>query len=225
MECDYQAEIIMSIKQAYNSWAQQYDTNENKTRDLEAKALKETLGTVSFNDCLEIGCGTGKNTAWLADKAKKVTAVDFSDDMLAKAKAKVMQPNIVFKQADITHPWTFGTACYDLVTFSLVLEHIEDLDAVFDEAAKALKPGGYVYIGELHPFKQYAGSKARFETNEGLQVVDCFTHHVSDFVQIPQKYGLALVDVKEHFDDDERNNIPRILNVLLKKNKPDLRSF
>lgn len=208
----------MSVKQAYNSWAGQYDTNENKTRDLEAQALKAALNTISFDDCLEIGCGTGKNTTWLAGKAKNVTAVDFSEIMLSKAKAKITLTNVLFKQADITHAWAFGTACYDLVTFSLVLEHIEDIDSVFKEASKALRPGGYIYIGELHPFKQYAGSKARFETNDGLQVVECFNHHVSDFVQIPQKHGLALVDVKEYFDDDDRNNIPRILNVLLKKN-------
>ncbi|MCY7309591.1 MAG: SAM-dependent methyltransferase, partial [Chitinophagaceae bacterium] len=74
-----------------------------------------------------------------------------------------------------------------------------------------------VYISELHPFKQYAGSKARFETENGLQIVDCFTHHISDFVQAGKKNGLTLVDIKEHFDDDNRNEIPRILVILLKK--------
>ncbi len=207
----------MSIKQAYNTWAEQYDTNENKTRDLEAITLRSALNAIAFESCLEIGCGTGKNTTWLAAKAKYVTAVDFSDEMLAKAKEKITLPNVTFKQADITHSWQFGTNCYDLVTFSLVLEHIENLDHIFNEAAKALKPGGYIYIGELHPFKQYAGSKARFETNEGLQVVECFTRHVSDFVQAAQKHGLMLVNINEYFDDDDRNNMPRILNLLLRK--------
>ena len=77
----------MNTQQAYNVWALQYDTNDNKTRDLEAQALRETLGTISFDNCLEIGCGTGKNTGWLiSSKAKSVTAVDFSDEMLAKGK-------------------------------------------------------------------------------------------------------------------------------------------
>jgi hypothetical protein len=31
----------MDISNAYNSWSSQYDTNENKTRDLEALALKK----------------------------------------------------------------------------------------------------------------------------------------------------------------------------------------
>ena len=107
---------------------------------------------------------------------------------------------------------------YDLVTFSLVLEHIRDLEFVFKETAAVLKTGGYVYIGELHPFKQYSGSKARFETEQGLQVVECFNHHVSDFIQGAKRYGLTTTEVNEYFDDDNRNEIPRILTLLLRKN-------
>jgi len=59
----------MKPEQAYNSWASQYDTDENKTRDLEAKALREVFSIISFNTVLEIGCGTGKNSEWLLQKA------------------------------------------------------------------------------------------------------------------------------------------------------------
>ena len=75
----------MSIQQAYNAWSTQYDTNLNKTRDLEAQSLQTTLANINFDTCLEIGCGTGKNTAWLINKAKYITAVDLSEEMLAKA--------------------------------------------------------------------------------------------------------------------------------------------
>jgi predicted TPR repeat methyltransferase len=76
----------MDIKQAYNIWADQYDSNSNKTRDLEAISLRTTLQDFQFNNCLEIGCGTGKNTAYLVTIAKQVTAVDLSEEMLSKAK-------------------------------------------------------------------------------------------------------------------------------------------
>jgi 2-polyprenyl-3-methyl-5-hydroxy-6-metoxy-1,4-benzoquinol methylase len=206
----------MSVQQAYNSWASQYDTNLNKTRDLEALALREVLSGISFSNCLEIGCGTGKNTEWLVQKAQHITAVDLSDEMLAKARAKITSGTVDFKQADITKPWTFGTN-FDLVTFSLVLEHIENLEPIFREVAAALQPGGHVYIGELHPFKQYSGSKARFDTEEGLQVVECYNHNISDFIQAAKKHGLTLVDVNEYFDDNNRSEIPRIAVIILKK--------
>ena len=56
---------------------------------------------------------------------------------------------------------------FDLVTFSLVLEHIEDLEPVLAKAANCMHSGATLYNGELHPYKQYAGSKARFDTAEG----------------------------------------------------------
>ena len=76
----------MKPEQAYNSWASQYDTDENKTRDLEAKALREVFSIISFNTVLEIGCGTGKNSEWLLQKAEQITAVDLSVEMISKAK-------------------------------------------------------------------------------------------------------------------------------------------
>ena len=207
----------MDTRQAYNEWAAQYDTNLNRTRDLEARSLRETLGHLDFDNCLEIGCGTGKNTVWLLEKARHITAVDLSEEMLARARSKVTDQAVRFARADITAPWTFRDRLYDLVTFSLVLEHIADMAPVFREAAASLKEGGYVYIGELHPFKQYAGSKARFETASGTQVVDCFNHHISDFTHLPHGFGLVPVLVNEYFDDDDRSGVPRILTVLLKK--------
>jgi len=209
----------MSIQQSYNAWAQQYDTNINKTRDLEAIALRETVAPLMVASCLEIGCGTGKNSIWLAEKVGSLTSVDFSEEMLMHAKEKVTAGHVRFVQADINQHWHFAeTATYDLVSFSLVLEHISDIDAVFKKAADALKPGGYVYIGELHPFKQYAGSKARFDAADGTtHVVDCYTHHVSDFVKAAHNHGLSVADVKEYFDEDDTVKLPRLLVLLFNK--------
>jgi len=207
----------MDTRTAYNNWSQQYDTNENKTRDLEAHALKNILSAIDLKNVLEIGCGTGKNTVWLTTKAKQITAVDLSEEMLAKAKAKINNDAVQFIQADITAPWNFAKKDYDLVTFSLVLEHIQNLDHIFSEVSKLLSKDGYVYIGELHPFKQYSGSKARFETEHGTQFVTCYDHHISEFIQTAKKYDLTIADINEFFDNDDRSAIPRILTLLLKK--------
>jgi len=207
----------MNTRQAYDIWSKQYDTNNNKTRDLEALALRTTLADIRFDSCLEIGCGTGKNTEWLLTKAKQLTAVDLSDEMLAKAKEKVCSDSVQFQQADITQRWTFANKQYDLISFSLVLEHIENFDSIFREVSKATVTDGYVYIGELHPFKQYSGTKARFDTENGQQIVTCFNHNISDFIQSAKQHNLLIVDINEHFDDNDRTTIPRILTLLLKK--------
>ena len=207
----------MNVEKAYNSWSTQYDSNENKTRDLEAIALKQLLAGKNFKNCLEIGCGTGKNTTWLLTISDHITAIDLSEGMLAIAKEKLASDKVQFEIVDVTKDWTFAKGAYDLVTFSLMLEHIEDLAAVFQKLAKHTATGSCVYIGELHPFKQYAGSKARFETAAGTQVVTCFNHHITDFINAAQKNGFKLIQLEEQFDDQDRNQIPRILNLLFEK--------
>lgn len=207
----------MEIGRAYDSWATQYDSNENKTRDLEAASLKKLLQDKTFKHCLEIGCGTGKNTIWLLTICDQITAIDLSEGMLNRAKEKIHSDRVDFSLADITLDWTFAKHSYNLVTFSLMLEHIEDLNAIFKKLSMITSSGSLIYIGELHPFKQYTGSRARFETEAGTQVVTCFNHHVSDFTKAANANGFTLIHLEEQFDDEDRNQIPRILNLLFIK--------
>jgi ubiquinone/menaquinone biosynthesis C-methylase UbiE len=207
----------MSVREAYQEWSNQYDTNENKTRDLEAIALRSILSKLDFSSVLEFGCGTGKNTLWLETKAKQVTAADFSEAMIEKAAGKIKSASTKLVIADINQPWTFTTGTFDLITFSLVLEHIQDLDAVFSKACQVANEKAFLYIGELHPFKQYAGSKARFMTETGEQVVTCYTHNISEFIQAAQKNGFQLFLLEEWFDDHDKTEIPRILTLLFQK--------
>ncbi|WP_424493643.1 class I SAM-dependent DNA methyltransferase [Salinimicrobium sp. GXAS 041] len=207
----------MEIEKAYNLWASQYDSGINKTRDLEAIAFRACLENIQFRTCLEIGCGTGKNTKWLIEKVEKLTAVDFSEKMLAQARQKISSEKVNFQQADVTQKWHFASTLYELISCSLVLEHIENLHQVFKEASKNVIFNGYLYVGELHPFKQYSGSKARFNTAEGEQVLTCFTHHLSDYLEAAKSNGFRLLEVKEHFDNNDRKSLPRILTLLFQK--------
>ena len=91
----------MSIEKAYDIWAHQYDTNKNRTRDLDKRSTIETLSNYNFENVLELGCGTGKNTVWLLSKAKQVVGLDFSREMLNKAKEKISDKRVVFKKTDL----------------------------------------------------------------------------------------------------------------------------
>ncbi len=203
----------MNVQQAYNAWSKNYDTVENKTRDLEAKALRESISGSNL-DILEIGCGTGKNTSFLQTKAKRLVGADFSTEMLAKAGEKITAENVEFRHLDLREKWDFAEDSFDLITCSLALEHIEDVDFVFGQARKVLREGGLFYIGELHPFKQYQGSKARFETGSGVFELECFVHHVSEFFAAGCDNKFECVELKEWFDDDDKTRIPRLLTMI-----------
>jgi len=209
----------MNVQQAYNVWAENYDTVTNKTRDLEAKALRSCISFSAPLDVLEIGCGTGKNTEWLLTNSKHLVAADFSAEMLARAKEKITAENVEFRQFDLRGRWEFSDNEFDLITCSLALEHIENIDFVFGQANRVLRPGGLFYIGELHPFKQYQGSKARFDTKTGVYELECFVHHVSEFFQTAETNNFECVELKEWFDDADKTQIPRLLSMIFRTKK------
>ncbi len=131
----------MSVQEAYNHWSTTYDTDVNLTRDLDQLVTRDILRDLRFKSILEIGCGTGKNTALLAQIGEEVHALDFSEGMLKKAKGKLGSANVAFSAADITKHWPCTDEFVDLVACSLVLEHIADLSFVFSEAFRSLKEG------------------------------------------------------------------------------------
>ncbi|WP_196893733.1 class I SAM-dependent DNA methyltransferase [Aureivirga marina] len=206
----------MSIDKAYNNWAEQYDSNLNKTRDLDQKATIETLEKYNFENVLELGCGTEKNTQWLLNKASKIIGLDFSDEMLNKAKEKISSENVIFQKADLTKNWDVENGFADLITSSLTLEHIEDLNHIFRQANLKMKNEGIFFISELHPFKQYSGSKAKYETEDGIHELEVYTHHISEYMEKANQNGFSLIELNEWFDEDNKE-LSRLISFVFKK--------
>ncbi len=205
----------MSIKKAYNFWAKIYDSNENKTRDLDKKVSIDILSKYAFTHVLELGCGTGKNTKWLIDHSEVVTGFDFSAEMLEIAKNKISNRKAQFFESDINKNWDIPNQSVNLVTASLTLEHIDNLAHIFKQAFLKLKKGGIFFICELHPIKQYLGSKARYETSEGIHELEVYIHHLSDYIIAAKKNAFEMLEVNEHFD--ESDEIPRLISFIFRK--------
>lgn len=205
----------MKTQDAYNRWAKTYDSVVNKTRDLEKKAIRQVLQNQQVAHLIEIGCGTGKNTEWLAGQCSSLTALDFSEEMLALARAKIGDPKIKFEFADITKPWTAAQA--DLITCSLVLEHIQDLEFIFMQAAEKLETGGRFFICELHPYKQLQGSRARFEEDGETIHLEYFVHHLSEYMSAALENKFNCIGLLEWFDNDHQAGIPRLVSFLFQK--------
>ena len=205
------------IKHAYNRWASTYDSDRNLTRDLDAAVTRDALAVMRATTVLELGCGTGKNTATLAGLAQTVVALDFSTEMLAQARLKVTAPNVCFVHADLTRPWPLAPAAVDLIVSNLVLEHVPDLDAVFAEAARVLAARGRWFLSELHPFKQYEGKKATFARGGETLHIAATVHHVSAYLDAASRHGFALLELREWWHDEDAGKPPRLLTLLLAK--------
>ena len=207
----------MNTQNAYNEWSETYDTDQNLTRDLDQKVTRETLANLRFDSILEIGCGTGKNTAFLVEVGGRVHALDFSEGMIEKAREKVKAENVTFSVADLTQPWPCEEQAYNLIVCNLVLEHIEDLSFIFSEACRVLEEKGRFLINELHPFRQYEGKKARFDKGRGVIEVPAFVHHISGFIDAASNNGLRLIKLKEWWHEQDQGKPPRIVSFLFEK--------
>jgi ubiquinone/menaquinone biosynthesis C-methylase UbiE len=207
----------MSIQNVYTDWSETYDLDRNLTRDLDAIVTREALANLHCNAVLEIGCGTGKNTALLAQIGQRVRAIDFSAGMVGRARAKLLLENVDFELADITQPWPGADHSVDLVVCNLVLEHIRDLSFIFSEAARVLVKTGRLFISELHPFRQYQGTQANFQRNQETTQIPAFVHHLSDFTEAAAANGLTLVSVKEWWHPEDQNKPPRLVSFMFEK--------
>lgn len=181
-----------------------------------AAVLRQRKLELAGRHVVEIGCGTGRNTQWLALHATTVLALDFSEGMLRQARDRVQSPNVQFKQHDIRAAWPVEDASADLVIAMLVMEHIEHLDPIFAESARSLRRGGELFACELHPMRQMLGRQAEFtnpETGEGERV-PAFLHDVSEYVNAGLASRFELMNMGEWRDaDTARSNPPRLLTV------------
>jgi chloramphenicol O-acetyltransferase type A len=174
---------IIDTRDAYARWAPGYDAAPNPMLGLVARALDERVG-LSPSRVLELGCGTGRNLAWLAERgAARLVGVDFSQEMLAVAVERLPGAELLCR--DLTQPLPLGDQSFDLVVISLVLEHIERPERVLAEAARVLAPGGRLLVLELHPQAFAAGKRANFEDEGGDKVLMAAFSHGPEQLAVP----------------------------------------
>ena len=96
----------------------------------------------------DLACGTGIWTVLLAAHANRVTAIDGSVAMLAKAEERLTQAGLVdrveFLQADL-FAWR-PSARFDAIFLGFFLSHVphDMIDGIFRSVHDALNPGGKI---------------------------------------------------------------------------------
>jgi len=108
------------------------------------------LGDLAGRSVLEIGCGYGELTAWLAMQGARVTARDLSPGMIEIARRVALRAGVADRIAfepgpgeDLPYP----DASYDVVFGHDVLHHL-DLSVTMKEIRRVLKPGGRAVFAE-----------------------------------------------------------------------------
>ena len=119
----------------------------------EGPLLKELLEMCPGNDVVDLACGTGMHSLFLAEQGAKVMAVDTSDEMLAYAGKKRKHPSIEYRKGDISR---HRKGKYDLAiclgNSISMLDDADRLKRLFGSVSAFLRPGG-IFLSQILNYK------------------------------------------------------------------------
>ena len=159
----------MSEKQvAYETLAAHYAANiETKPHNAyyDRPAVQSLLPDVRSKQVLDAGCGPGAYAQWLVEHGAQVLGLDASPQMVELSRQRVGDRG-QFRVADLSAPLGFlQDASFDVVLSALTISYIADLNPLFAEFARVLRPAGLFVFSTHHPMSdfQYHGGNY-FET-------------------------------------------------------------
>ena len=141
------------VREMFDRIAGRYDLmNTVMTAGLNRLWNKKVVGATGLEPggrALDLACGTGTLTRDLAKKVGPegyVLGVDFSREMLRTAKPA---SNIEYRLGDATNLQGVPSGTFDAATIAYGARNIPDIDALFSEMARALRPGGVAVCLEI----------------------------------------------------------------------------
>ena len=102
---------------------------------------------------LEIGCGIGKTTQFLAERYKNlaITAIDYDKEQIDIANKNKKSIKIKFIQADATQ-LEFKPSSFDYIIETNVFHHIKNYAKAIKEVKKVLKKNSYFYLMDISQY-------------------------------------------------------------------------
>jgi len=146
-----------SLKQAYNTIAKKYLTSRTKNEGLvgfqnreieQPNMFKIVPKNLKNKRLLDIGCGPGIHLKKYIQRGAKSTGIDISNKMIFLAKEYCPKGKFYVGNAN---KLKFKNNYFDIVTSSLMLDHIKNLDKIIKEVNRVLKKGGLFIFSVPHP--------------------------------------------------------------------------
>jgi demethylmenaquinone methyltransferase/2-methoxy-6-polyprenyl-1,4-benzoquinol methylase len=148
-------ERSLFVREMFDRIADRYDLlNTVMTAGLNRLWNRRVVDAAALNPggrTLDLACGTGSLTRDLAKKVGPdgyVLGIDFSKEMLRAAQSRPVA-NVEYRLGDATDLRNVPSDSFDAATIAFGARNIPDLDALFSEMARALKPGGVAVCLEI----------------------------------------------------------------------------
>jgi 2-polyprenyl-6-hydroxyphenyl methylase/3-demethylubiquinone-9 3-methyltransferase len=105
-----------------------------------AGQIEQAFGSASCR-VLDLGCGGGFLSNYLAERGHRVTGIDTTAENLRVARANDRSRTVIYELGD-ARALPFARHSFDVVCAMDLLEHVEDPARVIAEASRVLRPGG-----------------------------------------------------------------------------------
>lgn len=114
-------------------------------------ALRALLPPMVGRDVVDLGCGFGQLTRWLAaEGSASVLGIDLSEKMLARAAAETTDRSVTYQRANL-ETLTLPLAAADLIVSSMAFHYVEDFGRLAAMLFAALRAGGSLVFSVEHP--------------------------------------------------------------------------
>lgn len=182
----------------YDRWAASYDDSDPSTW-LDEPFLLSHLQPFPGCRILDVGCGTGRYLRTLSESAYRVTGIDLSKNMLARARQRIgRRSDIRLVQASASC-LPFKPETFDRIMSGLVLDHVPCVEDVFSAIFRLLTINGRAVLAAVHPdMQRLTGSDidVRCGHSEALHIPGC-VHEVQTLLTAARDAGLALAAMEE----------------------------
>jgi len=134
---------------------------------IESTALLKAAGKLDGLRVLDVGCGTGRFTAELARKGAFPVGVDRDSAMLAVAHGRGIRSLVLADAGRLP----LADASFDIAFAVTLCEFVDDVEQVFSELARVIRPGGRFVVGGLNPKSPWGFlDRARFQQAPWIEV-------------------------------------------------------
>jgi len=115
--------------------------------------LKNMLGNIEGKKVLDIGCGRGNLSFYLARKGASVIGIDLSKNFIkfCKNQMNLLNLNVDFRVMNAQIP-DFEDNTFDIIVGSRILHHLPDIELFFRECKRLLKKKGFITF--IEPLKK-----------------------------------------------------------------------